>query len=162
MSPVPGTGIKATFSGPVTRVDSADLEGLGALRIEQGKIYKYVKLANASATVALAAGDPVAYLAVTGYSTNTVVSDLTDADTAPLGGGVATGVVAGVAGTSYYIWVQIKGPATALTTVPGADGGALTMSTTDKTFLVPTAHGHTRCASAIDASAKTIYCDFPW
>lgn len=119
--------------------------------------YKYVKLRNESATVAVAAGDVLGYLGSPGATeNNTVVSDNTDAATKPVGAGVALGTVAGVATTSYWIWVQVTGPFTANNDIAGttpADGDALYLSTTDKVLTLATAVDDPICAYATDDSA---------
>lgn len=59
-------GIKQTFVTKLTDVNSTAQEVLGTLRFEGNKVYKYVEIKNTTATVAGAAGDPVAYFAATG------------------------------------------------------------------------------------------------
>lgn len=127
-------GIKKVFVTPLTAVDSTDKEGVGTLRFEGDKIYKYVKIQNTTATVAGAAGDPVAYFAVTGPTDHRVVLDLTDASAQPVGAGVLMGTVAGVLTVAYYGWIQVSGLATLLTDVQGTPviGSGCMMSTTDK------------------------------
>lgn len=156
------TGLNASFTGDVSRVDTEQKYPLGTLRLEDGKWYKYVKLLNDTAGVAGVAGDPVAFDAETGHETHTVVLDLDDADTAPLGAGVLAGTVAGVVDTAYYLWIQLTGPVVTTQAVPGSDGGLLKMSTTDKTFAAVAGHADGHCAYAGDASAKKIICAFPF
>ena len=137
---------------------------LGANITDEGtKTYRYVKLRNESATVAVAAGDMLAYLGSPDVSSNndelhTVVSDNTDAATKPVGAGMAQATVAGVATTSYYGWVQVSGHAVANQNLAGtpADGDALYLSTTDKTLTLATAADDPVCAYAIDDSADRI------
>ena len=162
-------GIKKIFVTPLTDVASSDLEGIGVLRFEGNKVYKYMKIQNTTATVAGVAGDAVLYAAATGYSTNTVVIDATDGDSVPFGAGLLMGSVTGTAGTAYYGWIQLKGLATAGPALAGSpsDGHALAASTTDKTLTRKNGAGAgtasiNRVAIAIDASAKLICCDFPF
>jgi len=131
-------GFKRVYLTPLTAVDTADKEGVGTLRFEGNKVYKYVKLQNTTATVAVAAGDPVAYDAEVGHSVSQVVSDMSDADAAPFGAGIIQGTVAGVLAVAYYCWIQIKGSAVVLTTVADTpvDGQEISMSTTDKTLTI--------------------------
>jgi len=120
-----------------------------------GKVYKYVKVRNETATVAGEAGDVVGYLgSPSATESNTVVTDNTDAATKPVGAGVLLADVAGVLATSYFCWVQIRGPFTAnqdLADTP-ADGDALFLSTTDMTLTLATAADDPVCAYAIDDS----------
>ena len=127
-------GIKKVFVTPLTAVDTTDKEGVGTLRFEGAKIYRYVLIQNTTATVAGSAGDPVAYFAVTGPTNNRVVIDLTDASAQPVGAGVLCGTVTGTAGTAYYGWIQVTGLVTLNTDVQGTPviGSGCMMNTTDK------------------------------
>jgi len=127
-------GIKKVFVTPLTAVDSTDKEGVGTLRFEGDKIYKYVQIKNTTATVAGAAGDPVAYFAVTGPTDHRVVLDLTDASAQPVGAGVLMGIVVGTLTVAYYGWIQVSGLSTLLTDVQGTPviGSGCMMNTTDK------------------------------
>jgi len=121
-----------------------------------GKVYKYVKVRNETATVAGVAGDVVGYLgSPSATENNTVVTDNTDAATKPVGAGVLLAAVAGVLATSYFCWVQIRGPFTANQNLAGtpADGDALFLSTTDMTLTLATAADDPVCAYVIDDSA---------
>lgn len=162
------SGFKRVYLTPLTAVDTADKEDVGTLRFEGNKVYKYVKLQNTTATVAVAAGDAVAYDAAVGHSVSQVVSDMSDADSIPVAAGIVQGTVAGVLATAYYCWIQIKGPSTALQTIAGspADGDHFSMSTTDKTltkFVLTEAAPNTLALSlagiVTDASAKLIALD---
>ena len=161
------SGMKRVFITPLTAVETTDKEDVGTLRFEGNKIYKWVALANVTATVAVAAGDAVAYLAATGHNTNTVVSDNSDADaTIPVCAGIVGAVIAGVAGTTYYCWIQIAGPVTVLKAIAGtpADGDQLCISATDKTLRVQEFAGTdpniqavgAYCGVATDQSAKLV------
>lgn len=162
-------GQKRVFLTQLDSVSTTDKEGVGTLRREGNKTYKYVKLQNATATVAVAAGDAVAYLAATGHNTNTVVSDITDADAAPVGAGIVGATIAGVLATAYYVWIQIKGPVTVLQTIADTpvDGQEVSMSTTDKTLTITEYAGTTpnirqvaACMGVTtDASAKLVALD---
>lgn len=162
-------GLKRVFLTPLTAVDTVDKEGVGTLRFEGNKIYKYIKLQNTTATVAVAAGDGVAYNAETGHGLHAVVSDMSDADSAPFGAGLVQGTVAGVLATAYYCWIQIKGAATALQTIADTpvDGQEVSMSTTDKTLTVTEYAGSTpnirqvaACMGIVqDATAKLVALD---
>jgi hypothetical protein len=133
-------GTKSVFITRLTDVDLTDKEGVGSIRQEGNKWYKYVKVLNETATVAGAAGSLVSYDAATGYTTNTVVIDQTDADaTTPFGAGALLATVTGTAGTAYYCWMQVKGNIVLDTAVTSAAAGKqFIMSATDKTGTVAT------------------------
>ena len=161
-------GIKKVFQTSLTDVASTDLEGLGTIRFEGNNIYKWVHLLNTTATAAVVVGDSIEYAALTGYGLNKVVSDHTDAGAAntQICAGCAVGSVAGVKDTSYYIWVQIKGPVTTTKDLPGtADGITITTSggtgTGDGLFLAAAA-GDSIAGVIIDESANTMIVDCPF
>jgi hypothetical protein len=157
-----------------TSVREFALGTLGATVGPQGtKLYRYVKLRNETATVAVVAGDMLAYLASpavgSGATLNdefhTVVSDNSDAATKPIAAGMAGAAAAGShnGGTgstpiSYYGWVQIAGFAIVNQTIAGTptDGDGLFLATTDKTLTLATAADDPVCAYAIDESAKMV------
>jgi len=163
------SGFKRVYLTPLDAVDTVDKEDVGTLRFEGNKVYKYVKLQNTTATVAVLAGDAVAYNAEVGHSVSQVVSDMTDADAAPVGAGIIQGTVAGVLATAYYCWIQIKGPVTALQTIGDTpvDGQEVSMSTTDKTLTIteysgtsPNIRQVAACMGIVqDASAKLVALD---
>jgi len=145
----------------------------GALGMNHdGKVWKYVKILNTTATVAGVAGDVACYFAAIGHRDSRVVLDNTDADAVPVGAGLLGGTVAGVAGTAEYGWVQIKGHAVANQAIAGtpADGDSLMASTTDKVLTVQLFAGTTpniaetgaKVAVGTDVSAKFVACDFPF
>ena len=163
-------GLKRVFITPLDAVETTDKEGVGTLRFEGNKVYKWVLLQNTTATVAGAANDAVAYAAATGHNTHQVVTDATDADSAPVGAGLLQASVAGVAGTAYYVWIQIKGPATANQALGGsaADGSQLMKGTTDLAMTTQTFSGTPVTADgakmgvATDASARLVALDCPF
>jgi hypothetical protein len=154
----PGTGLAASFSGPLTRIDTTEKEPLGSHRLEGGKWYKYVKYDTGAGSVAGVAGNVCYYYTLDGYKFHTVTSDLSDS--IELGAGVLQAAL----GDGQYGWIQIKGPATitpALTA--GADGDPLTPTgSTDGTLDLATLVTDHICAFAGDISDKEIMCDFPW
>jgi hypothetical protein len=126
-----------------------------------GKWYKFVLFDNGAGNVAAVAGNVAYILAVSGASagqTTTVTSDLSDS------AGLGAGVFQSVPADGEYCWIQIKGVATLTTALTaGADGNALTaVGATDGTLDVSALVTDAICAYAIDASAKIIFCDFPW
>ena len=164
-------GIKKVFQTPLSEVSSSDKEGIGTLRFEGSKLYKYVKILNTTATVAGVAGDIVAYGAATGAEDNTVVLDRDDADTNPIGAGALVGTVTGTAGTAEYGWIQVKGHITLSTAVGGSagDGDMLMAGATDKaveklTFTdgTPNVIKGAYIGIANDATAKKVILDCPF
>lgn len=154
-------GLPATFSTPLTDVSTvAARELLGSVRYDGGgKWYKYVKLHNATATVAAAAGSLVAYAsaALSGYSGHRVVTDNTDADAAVHCAGATLATIAGVAGTVYYCWIQIKGLITLDTAIgSGAAGSPFYLTSTDKTGAIASAV--TQKIGGVSVNATTLVC----
>ena len=135
-----GKGITQSFLTKLDQVDTSDVEGVGKIRREGSKMYKYVKLLNDTATVAGVAGDLVSYAAATGYPNNVVVLDDDDADAAtPFGAGALVAAVAGVADTAYYLWIQIRGQCTlSNAVVSGAVGSHFIKADADKTGTIAT------------------------
>lgn len=159
------TGINP--SADWTSTPEFKLGTLGAVMGAYGMtMYRYVKLRNETATVAVVAGDMLAYLASpvagSGATLNdefhTVVSDNTDAATKPIAAGMAGAAVAGVLATAYYGWVQCGGFAIVNQTIAGtpSDGDGLFLSTTDMTLTLATAADDPICAYAVDESAKMV------
>lgn len=161
--------MKTIFRTALTAVESTDIEGVGTLRFENSKVYKWVRLQNTTATVAGAAGDAVAYDNEDGHLNSHVVVDCSDASTIPVGAGMLLATVTGTAGTAYYCWIQIKGHIVASTTLGGSagDGHCLYKSTTDKELAKAAEADSTAVYKQVvgytpDASAKYVICDFPF
>jgi hypothetical protein len=158
-------GYKSVFVSALTEVTTTQKDDLGDIRWVGNKVYKYVKLANTTATVAVAAGDPVAYAADAGYNEHTVVSDMNDAAASPICAGTVGAVVAAVhsPATVYYCWVQIKGPVTILTDLSGtADGDMVYLHTTDKTLVKVAALADPICGYVADDTAQLVILDCPF
>src|SRR3990167_9203853 len=122
-----GKGIKAVFATKLTDVFADDREGIGSIRFEGNKIYKYVQYVEATAAVDAVAGEVAYYLALSGdgaaegYANSKVTSDLSDS--AEVGAGVLQAIMSDL----EYGWIQIKGPATlTIALTAGADGDPLT------------------------------------
>lgn len=152
-----GANLTATYSdlknGPANLGDHFDAQ--------DGKVYKFVKYNQGAGSVAAVAGNVCYYYAPSGTSagaTTEVTSDVSDS--AAVGAGVLQAAIA----HGSYGWVQIKGPATLTTALTaGADGNALTaVGTTDGTLDVSALVTDHICAIAIDASAKIVFCEFPY
>ncbi|MAH45006.1 hypothetical protein CMI37_04205 [Candidatus Pacearchaeota archaeon] len=155
------TGLPQIYVTGLTDTSTTDLEGVGKLRFEDNKWYKWVKYDEGAGALDIVAGDVVYYdnAAGSGYVNSIVTADLSDSD--EVGAGV---VMATVTVTATFMWIQIKGVATLSTALTaGADGDALTATgTTDKTLDIADDDLDAVVGVAIDASAKIIYCDFPW
>tara|TARA_R100000935_G_C2803516_1_gene151598 strand:- start:500 stop:961 length:462 start_codon:yes stop_codon:yes gene_type:complete len=124
-----------------------------------GKLYKYVQYDTGAGNVVAVSGNVVGYLAPSGASAGATTKVTADAsDTAKAGAGVLNSAPA----DGEYCWIQVTGArqlTTALTS--GADGNALTVGTADNTLKVSAAVTDSICATAIDASAKIVMCQFP-
>lgn len=154
-----------SFRQGLTQVSSVQYDELGAIRFEGGKFYKYVKIDNTTAGVAVASGDCLMWAAATGASTNTVVSDSTDADTAAVGAGIATATVAAADTlTGMYLWAQVTGTFTANQTLAGtpADGNILKAGTDGALTVAVETEVSVHCAVSNDASAKLCTANFPF
>ena len=156
-------GLSQSYVTGLTETSLTDLEGVGKIRFENKKWYKWVKYDDGTDNLDIVAGDFLGYLAATGYGLSTVVSDISDGDaTTPFGAGVA---VATVTVTATFMWIQIKGSVTLSidpTGTPG-DSNALVPSATNKAMAVATASDVEHiCGHTIDDSAKLVYLDCPW
>lgn len=157
---VNNTSMKKIWSTRLTDYNTTDKEGIGAIRFEGAKIYKYVKYNSGTGTIAAVAGNVAYYHGDDSYTATVaeVTSDLSDS--ANTGAGVLMSAIP----NGSYGWIQIKGIATLTTALTaGADGNALTaVGATDGTLDVSAAVTDHICAIALDASAKIVFCDFPW
>lgn len=157
-------GAKKVFITPLDSVESTDKEGVGTLRWEGNKCYKYVQYVEGAAATDGVAGEVAYYYAPSGdgategYANCKVTSDLSDS--AEVGAGVLQAAMSDL----EYGWIQIKGPATlSIALSAGADGDPLTATgAADGTLDLTTAVTDVIVAYASDASDKTIVCDFPF
>ena len=155
------TGSKRIFQTPLDEAWTTDKEGLGAIRWEGGKCYKWVQYEAASAGVAGVLGEVAYYYTMDGYKNNIVTSDLSDS--VEIGAGVLQAALA----DGEYGWVQIKGLATlTIAFTAAADGDPLTPTgagdgTLDTAEAVA-ALGPNICGIALDASDNEMICDFPY
>jgi hypothetical protein len=152
----------------LTGSESGKVPGLGDIYwSHDGKAYKFVKYAEGTGALDLAAGDVVYYVDVTGYAANVVTADVSDSTGAEIGAGVA---MAAVTANNSYFWIQIKGFATLAVALGGSagDGDPLTAVGAADKALTKAAESDTAavykyvCAVAMDASDKEIICDFPF
>lgn len=156
------TSMKKIWATRLTDTASTDKEGIGAIRFEGAKVYKWVKYNSGSGPVAAVAGNVCYYHGDDAYTSSAceVTSDLTDAAAAPITAGVLQAVIA----NGEYGWIQIKGVATLTTALTaGADGNALTaVGATDGTLDVSALVTDHIAAIALDATAKIVLLDCPW
>lgn len=152
------SGSKKSFLTRLTDTSSTDLEGVGTLRWEGNKCYKWVQYDTGAGGIAAASGKVAYYYTLDGYKNNQVTADLTDS--VELG----AGVLQAAPGDGEYGWIQIKGAATlAAALTAGADGDPLTPTgSSDGTLDVSAAVTDHVCAYAGDISDKEIICDFPF
>ena len=160
-------GIKKIFvTGITSKLKSTEqTDTLGDIRLENGKFYKYVNFNQATMTAT--AGDCVAYIGSTGYVSNVVTVDYSEAGVKRIGAGIVG--VAISTSEDRYIWIQIKGLATVATALGGSatDGSELVLegaanAAMDMLVKSTGATQETVFAIAEDATAKTIICDFPF
>jgi hypothetical protein len=153
--------MKKVFVTKLTDTSTADLEGIGVLRFEGAKIYKWATYNSGTGAVAAVAGNMTVYHGDNAYTTDSacdVTSDYTD-------GVIGAGVLQAVVANGSYGWIQIKGVATIATTLTaGTDGDRLTViGAGDGTLDVEVTGAITEvCAIALDASADIVLLDCPW
>ncbi len=148
--------MKTIFNTFVTDVSDTDKEGVGALRVEGNKTYKWVKYDDGSANLAAAVGDVVGYK-TGGYATQTVTSDASDCD------GIGAGVLMAAPADGQFCWIQIKGQATCSTAFvgPPVAGNGLKFSVSDRAFNVGAAATDTIVAACTHVVNKTVILDCP-
>lgn len=143
----------------LTTNDPTPQFSLGTIgQTEEGYLWKYVQYNQGAGAIAAVAGNIVGYYAPGGVSAGTttvVTSDVSDTAS------VMAGMLSVALTNGYYGWIQIKGRATITPAfVSGADGNALTLSTTtDGTVKVAGAVTDAGGATSIDASAKILSLD---
>lgn len=94
-------GRKTVFASGLEETSTIDLDGVGAIRQEGDKFYKWVRYNNGTAGISAVAGLCVGY--VSGTTTHEVTPDVSD--TADLGAGVMLSAPA----NGEYCWIQTKG-----------------------------------------------------
>ena len=151
-------GQKKVFITRLTDTSSKDLEGVGTIRWEDNKCYKWVRYQNGAGNVAAAAGRVCYYRGAGGAAAGNVTSDLSDS--LQIGAGVLQAAIP----DGEYGWIQIKGPATlSIGLTAGANGNALTpIGATDGTLDVSALVTDPICAYVDDAATNKIVCDFPF
>ena len=155
-------GLSQSYVTGLTETSLTDLEGVGKVRYENKRWYKWVKYDDGAGNLDIVAGDFLMYLASTGYGLSTVVADTDDADaTTPFGAGVA---VAAVTVTATFMWIQFKGlvtlsldpsgtPGDSNALVPGADKLMAIATSSDVEHI---------CGHTVNDASKIVYLDCPW
>ena len=117
------TSMKKIWATRLTDVSSTDKEGIGALRFEGAKAYKYVQYSDGTANLTGAAGDFTGYVT---YTATSVVVTTDVSDTFGVGAGMLMATVLDL----QYCWIQIKGRAVLSTAIGGtpANGSVLTFT----------------------------------
>lgn len=150
---------KETYLTKLTDTSTTDVEGVGAIRMKNGKRYKWVLFNNGTGNVASVVGGVAGYLQ-TDTDFRTVTSDTADAVA-----GVGAGVFMAVIADASYGWIQTGGLTAALSvdvtgTTP-AIKDAINLSATDLAFKVDPGADEMPCGILMDvtASANLVYLD---
>jgi len=155
------SGIKRIFATQLSDLDTFDKEGVGTLRQEGNKKYKYVRFVPGTATIAIVAGTAVAYKTI---SSMTVTADSSDClASGLLGAGMAVAAQAGTA--TLFGWIQVKGLVTAMpNAASGAAGNGLIMGTDGLLAVEAASTVGGRVATMIDATggANKVFAHFPY
>lgn len=141
--------LKQAFVTALTDVSATDKEGVGTVRFEGGKWYKWVKATGATVGVA---GQLV------GYGDDA----LTTVDVGQTAVGAGALVAAVVSGTASFQWVQTRGPLTvaAIQGTTPANGDALTLGTVGNPTL-STAVTDNLIGYAVNVTTKVISLQCP-
>jgi len=154
------SGMKKIFVTKLTDIKTTDVEGLGTIRFEGNKIYKWITYSEEAAAVAGVAGEVTYYVGTDGHKLNDVTSDLSAS------GEIGSGVLQAALTDNDFGWIQIKGPALlTIALTAGVDDDPLTPTGAGDGTLdvnVATAANTDVCAWAGDASDLEIICDFVW
>ena len=120
-----GGGRKTSFTTALTETSTIDKEGVGALRQEGDKWYKWCKFDNGTANITAAAGLCVGYVAgVANVDGAVITPDVSDTNN------IGAGVLMAAPADQEFCWVQIKGLSGVLAqdVTAGAVGNALTLA----------------------------------
>jgi len=130
---VNGGQYKTTYQTALTDVKSTDVEGIGCLRIQNGKKYKWVLFSTGTAPLASVVGHVVGYLA-TDTSMHTVCTDYSDCMATVLAGQLGVAAIT----TGYYCWLQIGGISAIMTNAITSTvvGKAVGLSDDDQLLLL--------------------------
>lgn len=135
---------KTSYITALTDYTATDVEGVGTLRIENGKKYKWVLFSTGTDTVASVVNGPVGYLA-TDLNLRTACTDYGDCFALLLAGiTLAAGIT-----TGYYCWIQIGG-------LSGNLVKAITSTVTGKTVTLSADDQLALCAADTTQAGATI------
>lgn len=171
-------GIKKVFATALTETKDYDAEGLGTIRFEGNRVYKWLKYVGGTAAVDGVAGDAVFYSDPDGYKNHEVRQDVTDlTGNAVCAGTLQAAIDISTFTSGAYCWVQIKGQDTLAlaiedsndgTPVSAGDGDPLTYGDADGALRrADTVHNADAglqqiCGYAGDASDKEVILDCPF
>lgn len=99
-------GIKQMFPDKVTDYSATAQNGIGVLRFEGDKVYRYIKAHSDLTGDALAARNLVSYIVNAAAGTNGFIVTNKSADV-----NTTAGVAVSAIPESYYGWIQVGGPA---------------------------------------------------
>lgn len=157
-----GANLSQTYTAAdLTGIESGKAPGVGDLYVSHdNKTYRFVRYLGGAGAIAAVAGNAVGFYAPGGVSTgvtNDVTSDVSDT------AANLAGVLCAAPASGEYCWIQVGGVVTLTPAlVSGADGNALTLSTTtDGTLKVAGAVTDSCGAVSIDASAKIVMLNCP-
>lgn len=157
-----GANLSQTYTAAdLTGAESGKAPGVGDLYVSHdNKTYRFVRYLGGAGAIVAVAGNAVGFYAPGGVSTgvtNDVTSDVSDT------AANLAGVLCAAPASGEYCWIQVGGVVTLTPAlVSGADGNALTLSTTtDGTLKVAGAVTDSGGAVTIDASAKIVMLNCP-
>ncbi len=152
--------MKKVFQTKLTDTSTTDLEGIGVLRFEGVRVFKWIKYNKGGDSVAAVANNMVVYHgddAVVLDSAAEVTMDYSSGDS------LVAGKLMAVIADASFGWIQIKGIAILTTALDsGADGDPLIVGTTDGALAVAAAVTDAVCALGMDVTAKEVLLDCPW
>jgi hypothetical protein len=159
------SSFKVTFKSQLTDVDTTAMEDLGAIRMDENGVHKYVQFGATRTTNvsgALVAGDVVCY--VLGTTADLDLMTLVDEANTAVGAGVVEAAVAATGGP-FYGWVKIKGTVTLSGTPAGspAAGDELTPASASAKSLTKRATDNGQSVGVlVDATNFVMNCNFPY
>lgn len=154
--------MKKVFQTKLTDTRATDVEGIGVIRFEGSRIFKWCKYNKGGDSVAAVANKTVVY-----HGDDAVVLDSACEVTMDYSSGddICAGMLMAIIADGEFGWVQIKGIAIlAAALTAGADGDQVTtLGAADGTLDVVVTGAITPYAGyAMDVSAKEVMLDCPW
>lgn len=150
-------GIKRIFATSLTEILTFDAEGVGTIRREGNKTYKFIKFNNGTVNTEGLAGHFVVYFTDVGYDNSEVTFDNSD-------GSVGAGVLVAALQDGNFGWIQIGGQVILLISLDGgADGDAATLvAATDGTLTLSALVTDQHCGVINDVTAKKVVLTCPF